>query len=58
MARGRRKRKRGGPPELERKPTETVSSLSNGTKEEAAAELADGLERRIEALRERGETEN
>jgi hypothetical protein len=60
MARGRRKRKRGGPPELERKPAEIVSSLPNRAKErakeEGEAEGADGLDRRFEALRERGET--
>jgi hypothetical protein len=56
MARGRRKSKRGGLPPLEPKRSGTVPSLPSGAKEEAGAEGADGLDRRVEALRERGET--
>jgi len=56
MARGPRKPKRGGPPRIEPKRAETVSSLPSGAKEEAGAERGEGLDRRFEALRERGET--
>ncbi len=63
MARGRRKRKRGDPPEPERKPGEVVpNGAKEGAKERALEEeagragRAEGLDRRVEALGDRGDT--
>jgi len=53
MARGRRKEKPAGPQAPERRPPEAAA---NRVTEKAAADGAAGLDRRLEALRERGDT--
>ena len=53
MARGRRKGKPAGPQAPERRPPEAAA---NRVTEKAAADGAAGLDRRLEALRERGDT--